>query len=63
MRSFSNIMPNFADNLHLLVDSIQIFYQIRAIGDFFSISLLFCKNFRIFASAINNEREFDENND
>ena len=23
MRSFSNIMPNFADKLHLLVDSIQ----------------------------------------
>ena len=22
MRSFSNIMPNFADKLHLLVDSI-----------------------------------------
>ena len=24
MRSFSNIMPNFADKLHLLVDSIDI---------------------------------------
>ena len=23
MRSFSNIMPNFADKLHLLVDSIS----------------------------------------
>ena len=23
MRSFSNIMPNFAGNLHLLVDSIS----------------------------------------
>lgn len=23
MRSFSNIMPNFADKLHLLVDSIR----------------------------------------
>lgn len=23
MRSFSNIMPNFADKLHLLVDSIE----------------------------------------
>ena len=23
MRSFSNIMPNFADKLHLLVDSID----------------------------------------
>ena len=23
MRSFSNIMPNFADKLHLLVDSIH----------------------------------------
>ena len=25
MRSFSNIMPNFADKLHLLVDSIPLF--------------------------------------
>ena len=25
MRSFSNIMPNFAGNLHLLVDSIHFF--------------------------------------
>ena len=24
MRSFSNIMPNFADKLHLLVDSIAL---------------------------------------
>ena len=24
MRSFSNIMPNFADKLHLLVDSIVV---------------------------------------
>ena len=24
MRSFSNIMPNFADKLHLLVDSISV---------------------------------------
>lgn len=24
MRSFSNIMPNFADKLHLLVDSIVL---------------------------------------
>ena len=24
MRSFSNIMPNFADKLHLLVDSISL---------------------------------------
>ena len=26
MRSFSNIMPNFADKLHLLVDSIVNFW-------------------------------------
>ena len=35
MRSFSNIMPNFAGNLHLLVDSIvpkqfEIFLKIPA---------------------------------
>ena len=27
MRPFSNIMPNFAANLHLLVDSIHIIKQ------------------------------------
>ena len=30
MRSFSNIMPNFADKLHLLVDSIYRFNEARA---------------------------------
>ena len=30
MRSFSNIMPNFADNLHLLVDSILFLFSTLA---------------------------------
>ena len=29
MRSFSNIMPNFADKLHLLVDSIHFYFNIE----------------------------------
>ena len=29
MRSFSNILPNFATNLHLLVDSIYIVKQLQ----------------------------------
>ena len=34
MRSFSNIMPNFADKLHLLVDS--IFFTFSSARFFFS---------------------------
>ena len=32
MRSFSNIMPNFADKLHLLVDSIcsSVFFRCQS---------------------------------
>ena len=44
MRSFSNIMPNFADKLHLLVDSILLKKMIRARekkANFFGKSVFF----------------------
>ena len=40
MRSFSNIMPNFADKLHLLVDSIRSEKQ-KKNGFFFCFSLAY----------------------
>ena len=47
MRSFSNIMPNFAANLHLLVDSIWSVYgdKITKLFPFSSILSVFFCNF------------------
>ena len=45
MRSFSNIMPNFADKLHLLVDSIHVFFSNLSIV----FSMFFLCTFRVYS--------------
>ena len=54
MRSFSNIMPNFADKLHLLVDSIKNRHR-ETFYKFCSKNLEERKIIRTFAPAFERE--------
>ena len=59
MRSFSNIMPNFADKLHLLVDSIGYFFKRankRKTG-FSFVLRLFIRNFALCKRELTPSRQ------